>query len=183
MFKNTIYALIILCLKVAEIIQATAEMHIDNESAVKGDVEPAVIKNKGKGAVNCGRGKISQELYETPRSALQPLYDGYLKDNVPTSSICFDPCCGHDAITDFLREMGYPNVIGYDRITKLGQQFNIMWDKFPKCDVVIINPIYSLIHDILELLIELGVFFVFGCPYESCQLASLDLQLNATSSS
>ena len=103
-------------------------------------------------------------MYETPRSALQPLYDGYLKDNVPTSSICFDPCCGHDAITDFLREMGYPNVIGYDRITKLGQQFNIMWDKFPKCDVVIINPIYSLIHDILELLIELGVLFCIWMP-------------------
>jgi hypothetical protein len=59
--------------------------------------------------------------------------------------------------------MGYPNVIGYDRITKL-KQFNIMWDKFPKCDVVIINPIYSLIHEILELLIELGVLFCIWMP-------------------
>ena len=50
MFNNTIYALIIVCLKVAEITQATAEMHIDNECVVKEKVQPAVKKNnRGRG--------------------------------------------------------------------------------------------------------------------------------------
>jgi hypothetical protein len=92
------------------------------------------------------------------------LYNGYLHENIKTTTVFFDPCCGNNAIVNFLIKKGYSNVIGKDKYTVQGESFDMLTDKYPRFDVLIANLPWCIKHEVLLLLIKMGVKFILLLP-------------------
>ena len=124
----------------------------------------AVTIRVGQYTVESRHRGVVQDLYETPDDALDALFVGYLREHVKTTSTFFDPCCGNNAIVNYLVKKGYTNVIGKDKYTVEGESFDLMTDKYPAFDILIANLPFCLKHDVLQLLVKMGVSFILLLP-------------------
>lgn len=88
---------------------------------------------------------------------------GYLCEHVKTTSTFFDPCCGNNAIVNYLIKKGFTNVIGKDKYTQ-EESFDLLTDKYPMFDILIANLPFCIKHEVLQLLIKMGVLFILLLP-------------------
>lgn len=98
-------------------------------------------KNFSKG--NSGKRKES-DFYETHKSLTREFLgaSAWMWDTRKT--MC-DPCAGGGAITDVLKEIGFPNVVGHD-INTDGVDF--LTDNTP-IDYIVTNPPYTLANEFI----------------------------------
>ncbi len=155
----------------------------DDEVAEDAELETIRLKptekKQGQFPVASRLRGVVQDLYETPVDALDALFYGYMQDNIPTSAIIFDPCCGNNAIVNYLKKKGYKNVIGKDKYTVAGQSFDFMFDTFPNCDVLVANFPFCLKHDGLELLVDKNILFMLLLPLQMMSTRRSGVKINS----
>ena len=84
---------------------------------------------------------LPQDLFITQDETLMHL-TSFLKENYSKDKVIYDPCCGTNAIGNFLRQLGYTNIIEQDLYTtddktdylkKNGTIYDLMITNIPFC--------------------------------------------------
>lgn len=124
---------------------------------------PEVAKWEGN------RRKIGQDFFQTPKKAVEALLP-FIPEDV---ELIWEPTAGRKAISNVLEDHGF-KVINSDKHPQMEDiaLHDFLIDDFIKCDMVILNPPFSLKTDFLQRLIESGLKFAFICPLSIIETAT-----------
>lgn len=133
-------------------ISKTVDLTDDNsvsQSSLSSAILPTYFSRPTK-FKNCRVRHSAQDLYETMEEALSPLlpFITFYK-----KGIVFEPCCGNSAITNYLREKGFEQIIERDLFTHPGKHDFITSD-IPEHDLIITNPPFCTKHKIVKRIVE-----------------------------